>query len=695
MRQGPAEGEKSVMVKVRLLILALCVILAALSAGTVTVHAEEPAVLQGLADARATGRQLVHLNHFTPEGLAGDWVLQGSGTVEVASGALVVRALDKEATLWFTRRIDGDVLIEFTARVDPPHGAANLNAFVHATDHSGGPLFERRLSGAYAEYHEYPMYIFTLTGEQEERSDATGWARLRRNPGFALLSERTQFRGETGKTYHVSILIEGGRLRYYLDEELVHDYADPRPHRFGWFAFRTWNTNLTIESFLIRQLRPFDEAELARPQPERTRPRKNLILNSDFSAGVGPDGLPVNWTRFGAPFSSVVDDEEGGRGRILRIRDDDSQRGGGVRSVEVPTAAGTPYRVEVDVLPVEGRGVVYLDFLAGGARVSHMSKVSQTSTGEWETIVLEGTAPQGAETVSVILYSLKPDIATVYFDNVRLYDLTEGDAVLSDRDPEPHELGYRPGHETEAETNPPSFVWLPEAWARSYTLEYSPSPDFPVESTRRVEGLKYAMHMPSEPLEPGTWYWRYWAVADDGAAIGPSRVRSFTVTPSAVPLQLPPPQELRARISRAHPRLFVTPEEAARLKERWNPLQLRTLFADGYLAAAIGVRLPQLPPTSEAVAQSLALLQELGVLYAATGDERYGKAGRDLLLHMTRVEPLPASLPVGTGRDALFMALMTGMSRGYDWLYRPATTRGRAALTTGSGQTRRGPRMPS
>lgn len=90
------------MVKVRLLILALCVILAALSAGTVTVHAEEPAVLQGLADARATGRQLVHLNHFTPEGLAGDWVLQGSGTVEVASGALVVRALDKEATLWFT-----------------------------------------------------------------------------------------------------------------------------------------------------------------------------------------------------------------------------------------------------------------------------------------------------------------------------------------------------------------------------------------------------------------------------------------------------------------------------------------------------------------------------------------------------------------------------------------------------------------
>src|SRR5690606_36034103 len=141
-------------------------------------------------------------------------------------------------------------------------------------------------------------------------------------------------------------------------------------------------------------------------------------------------------------------------------------------------------------------GVVYLDFLSNGERVAHMSRVTRTSTGEWETVVVEGTAPQGAETVSVILYSLKPDLATLYFDNVRLYDLNEGEPVITDREPQPLELGYRPVHATPVETNPPSFVWLPEPWAHHYRLEYSHSPDFSSDSTRRVEDLSYAMHLP-------------------------------------------------------------------------------------------------------------------------------------------------------------------------------------------------------
>lgn len=136
------------MKRVRFLTRTLWALITALLLGAGAVHGEEDtAGLQELADARSAGRQVVLFTRFTPEELAGDWVLQGSGRAEVVDGALVVRAIDKEATLWYTRRIDGDVLIEFTARIDPPLAAANLNAFVHATDHSGGPLFERRLSG--------------------------------------------------------------------------------------------------------------------------------------------------------------------------------------------------------------------------------------------------------------------------------------------------------------------------------------------------------------------------------------------------------------------------------------------------------------------------------------------------------------------------------------------------------------------
>ena len=167
------------MVRARRLSLVLWIIVAVLSVGAGLSYGQDHSGVLDLVAACTTGTERWFLDSFREERLAAQWVVEGSGTIEAVDDNLVVKAIDNETTIWFVERIEGDVLIEFTARIDPPVAAANLNAFVHATDHFGGPLFEKERSGAYAEYHEFPMYIFTLTGEQEERTNAPGWARLR------------------------------------------------------------------------------------------------------------------------------------------------------------------------------------------------------------------------------------------------------------------------------------------------------------------------------------------------------------------------------------------------------------------------------------------------------------------------------------------------------------------------------------
>ncbi len=631
-----------------------------------------------LLAARQSGTVLLQTD-FSQEN-PDDWVLEGNGVMRLIPGAMVIEAVDKDATIWHKKQLHGDVLIEFEARIDPPVAAANLNTFVHAVDPAGRPVYEGNRSGAYAEYHTLNLYIFTFTGDQG-RAGAPGYARIRKDPGFSLLAENLDFESETGKTYKISILVENGRLRYYINDVKAHDYTDSQPYRQGWMAFRTWNTNLTITSLVVKQLREFVADEPTQPTAqESVEYRRNLIPNGDFEDGVATDGVPVEWTVFGSSFGSVVADAASSGSHSLRLVDNDANVGGGLRSKEVPTTPGTPYRLEVDAYPLNGRGGIYLDFMAGGKRVNALQKATSSNSAGWETIVIEATAPQGAETVSIILYSYKPDIATVYFDNVRLYDLSQAEAVISNRESTTRETGYRPGVGAEVETNPPSFVWLPESWAQQYVLEYSTSPDFASGSTIRVEGLDYSMHLPAEPLVEGTWYWRYWGVTQDGVRVGPSVARRFQVTADAIPVSLPPVHEARARITDQHPRLFITPEQLPELKTRWNPLLLPTLFRSGYNASIIGPNLFKLQPTASEVTDALATLQELGVLWAATGQERYAQAGRALIMHMTKVDPMPAHVPTGTGKDAIFMALIPGMSRSYDWLHHALTEEERAVV---------------
>ena len=74
-----------------------------------------------------------------------------------------------------------------------------------------------------------------------------GWTRLRRNPGFAKISD-VEKRAEWGKTYEVVLMVQDGRVRAYIDGEKVHDWTDSDPLSGGKFGLRTWSSNITVHS---------------------------------------------------------------------------------------------------------------------------------------------------------------------------------------------------------------------------------------------------------------------------------------------------------------------------------------------------------------------------------------------------------------------------------------------------------------
>ena len=126
--------------------------------------------------------------------------------------------------------------------------------------------------------------------------------------------------------------------------------------------------------------------------------------------------------------------------------------------------------------------------------------------------------------------------------------------------------------------NPPSITWVHERDAASYDLEWSRRADFSAAEAAR--GLPWSVYTHDRALAPGTYYWRYRITPIKGAPSAWSRTRSFRIPAEAVEFPKPTMAQLRARIPRRHPRLFVTAEELPRLKTLPAVAALRRRAAD-------------------------------------------------------------------------------------------------------------------
>ena len=135
---------------------------------------------------------------------------------------------------------------------------------------------------------------------------------------------------------------------------------------------------------------------------------------------------------------------------------------------------------------------------------------------------------------------------------------TLASAAIPDREPQPGEWGYRPTDGSETSVNPPSLTWVHLPEAAGYTVQWATRSDFADAIT--AEYVRWCVYTHNEPLEPGKYFWRYRMVTKDGQTSDWSRVRSFTVPLDATVFPKPTMEDLRQRIPKEHPRLFMRPE---------------------------------------------------------------------------------------------------------------------------------------
>jgi hypothetical protein len=205
-----------------------------------------------LSDQSLELEKLYETDFATPSDLEG-WIFEGTESVAVRSGRLVIDAREGSrpyATGWCPKRFEGDELVELV--VSSRGGRDNLNLFLFGAERDGSSVLQSsgRRTGRYREYHELANYVVTFLNEGER-----GRVRLRSNPGFELLQEASTDPIEPGRDYHLSVAVQGPRLRFYIDRKKVIDHTEPRPaHRRGHHALRTWRTLFDAEAFRVSRI---------------------------------------------------------------------------------------------------------------------------------------------------------------------------------------------------------------------------------------------------------------------------------------------------------------------------------------------------------------------------------------------------------------------------------------------------------
>ena len=138
--------------------------------------------------------------------------------------------------------------------------------------------------------------------------------------------------------------------------------------------------------------------------------------------------------------------------------------------------------------------------------------------------------------------------------------------VLDETPARGEEWGYRPADGVVSEVNPPSFSWRPQ---KGLTWELECALDTKFEKIEyRAENLQFNVHCPPRVFNPGTYTWRYRGKDQKERFTNCSQPRTFTIAKNAVAMPLPPRDELIARISKTHPRLFIRPENLPHLRRR-------------------------------------------------------------------------------------------------------------------------------
>ena len=168
-------------------------------------------------------------------------------------------------TLWNTQKMQGNVVIEYDARIVNDERVSDLNCFWMA---SGGAK-----SGRFVDYYAQTMYYMGYGGNYNKTT------RFRRYNGDARGIEQPEYRPailreytdevhmiKPDHWYHIRLEQIEGRVKYIIDGECLVDFIDLHPLTEGFFGFRTTLAHAQLKGFSYRQLPATSCKEITLPE---------------------------------------------------------------------------------------------------------------------------------------------------------------------------------------------------------------------------------------------------------------------------------------------------------------------------------------------------------------------------------------------------------------------------------------------
>ena len=168
-------------------------------------------------------------------------------------------------TLWNNQKLQGNVVIEYDARIVSDGRVSDLNCFWMA---SGGAK-----SGKFVDYYAQKMYYMGYGGNYNKTTrfrryngDQRGITQPEYRP--AILREYTDEAHliKPDHWYHIRLEQIDGRVRYIIDGECLVDFIDMHPLTEGYFGFRTTLAHAQLKGLKIQTSEPAMCREITLPE---------------------------------------------------------------------------------------------------------------------------------------------------------------------------------------------------------------------------------------------------------------------------------------------------------------------------------------------------------------------------------------------------------------------------------------------
>jgi hypothetical protein len=238
----------------------------------------------------------------------------------------------------------------------------------------------------------------------------------------------------------------------------------------------------------------------------------NLVENGDFQLQT-PDGWIEGWERMLLTADCKVESEPAEGGNLaVRVTGQTKKSKGGLKCTLQPFEGAPVLRVSLLYQGTKGQRYVLVraEGLGDGEQPVER-RIPLAPSRTWRPAGEMVTFPEAEESPPeryvIELHHEGP--GETWFDRVAV---VSGAPAPRPAQPAtaavgPYATGYHPEDGALVAVNPPRLRWPGRPGAK-YAVQWSTSPDFPPESTQRVDDLELNLYIPREPLAPGTWYWR-------------------------------------------------------------------------------------------------------------------------------------------------------------------------------------------